>query len=94
MVSAEYDQTRLEDPFILPGASVADPAAATRPLVSILIPAYNAQRWIAATLRSALAQTWQHKEIIVVDDGSRDRTLAVARQFEPLEAVAKLGTRL
>src|SRR5688572_23200606 len=51
-------------------------------LVSILIPAYNKEAWIGETLRSALAQTWQNKEIIVVDDGSRDRTLEVARQFE------------
>lgn len=51
-------------------------------LVSILIPAYNAERWIADTLRSAIEQTWSRKEIIVVDDGSRDETLAIARQFE------------
>jgi glycosyltransferase involved in cell wall biosynthesis len=53
-----------------------------QPLVSILIPAYNAEKWIADTLRSAIAQTWEAKEIIVVDDGSTDRTLAIARQFE------------
>jgi hypothetical protein len=52
-----------------------------KPLVSILIPAYNAEPSIADTLRSALAQTWPRKEIIVVDDGSRDRTLSIARQF-------------
>jgi len=51
------------------------------PLVSILIPAYNAERWIADTIRSALAQTWPRTEIIVVDDGSRDRTLTITRQF-------------
>jgi len=51
-------------------------------LVSILIPAYNAEKWIADTLRSALSQTWPNKEIIVVDDGSTDRTLSIARQFE------------
>lgn len=51
------------------------------PLVSILIPAYNAEAWIAATIKSALDQTWPRKEIIVVDDGSRDQTLAAARQF-------------
>jgi len=51
-------------------------------LVSILIPAYNAEKWIADTLRSAIAQTWEPKEIIVVDDGSTDGTLAVAKQFE------------
>src|SRR5208283_674809 len=51
------------------------------PLVSILIPAYNAEKWIADTIRSALGQSWPKKEIIVVDDGSADQTLAVARQF-------------
>lgn len=51
-------------------------------LVSILIPAFNAEEWIADTISSALAQTWSRKEIIIVDDGSVDRTLAVARQFE------------
>jgi glycosyltransferase involved in cell wall biosynthesis len=54
-----------------------------KPSVSILIPAYNAEEWIAETLRSAIAQTWPQKEIIVVDDGSSDRTLDVARRFEP-----------
>jgi len=53
-----------------------------RPLVSILIPAFNSEEWIADTIRSAIAQTWEPKEIIVVDDGSTDRTLAVAREFE------------
>lgn len=53
-----------------------------KPLVSILIPAYNAQEWIADTIRSAMAQTWPRKEIIVVDDGSTDQTAAIARQFE------------
>ena len=41
-----------------------------KPLVSILIPAHNAERWITDTLQSATAQTWPRKEIIVVDDGS------------------------
>lgn len=50
--------------------------------VSILIPAYNAEKWIGDTIRSAINQTWPDKEIIVVDDGSRDRTLQVARSFE------------
>jgi glycosyltransferase involved in cell wall biosynthesis len=52
------------------------------PLVSILIPTYNSEQWIAESIRSALAQTWERKEIIIVDDGSTDQTLQVARQFE------------
>jgi glycosyltransferase involved in cell wall biosynthesis len=52
-----------------------------KPLVSILIPAYNSEAWIADTLRSAIGQTWQRKEIIVVDDGSSDRTAEVAQRF-------------
>jgi glycosyltransferase involved in cell wall biosynthesis len=56
--------------------------SSSKPLVSILIPAHNAQNWIADTLHSAIAQTWERKEIIVVDDGSIDQTLAIARQFE------------
>lgn len=53
------------------------------PLVSILIPAYNAEEWIEDTIRSALAQTWPRTEIIVIDDGSKDSTAAIVRQFEP-----------
>lgn len=54
-----------------------------RPFVSILIPAYNAEATIAQTLRSAINQTWERKEIIVVDDGSKDKTAQVADQFAP-----------
>src|SRR5262245_23729785 len=52
------------------------------PTVSIIIPCYNAEPWLAATLESALAQTWPAKEIILVNDGSRDGSLALARRFE------------
>jgi glycosyltransferase involved in cell wall biosynthesis len=51
------------------------------PLVSILIPAYNAEAWISDTLESALGQTWPRKEIIVVDDSSTDDTLTIVRRF-------------
>jgi glycosyltransferase involved in cell wall biosynthesis len=56
-----------------------------KPLVSILIPAFNSEAWIADTINSAIAQTWPRKEIIVVDDGSTDQTLAVARRFASKE---------
>ena len=51
-------------------------------LVSILIPAYNSARWLSDSVSSALAQTWPRKEIIIVDDGSNDDTLALAKTFE------------
>jgi PST family polysaccharide transporter len=59
------------------------PQIESLPLVSILIPAYNSETWIVETIQSALAQTWPRTEIIVVDDGSTDQTLAMAKRFEP-----------
>lgn len=53
------------------------------PLVSILIPAFNAGSTIRDTLQSAIRQTWRRKEIIVVNDGSRDETGAIAEAFAP-----------
>lgn len=53
----------------------------TRPLVSIVMPAYNSAAYIAQALDSCLAQTYPHLEIIVVDDGSTDDTAAVVRQY-------------
>lgn len=52
------------------------------PLVSILIPAYNAEKWIGITIESALQQTWPNKEIIVVDDGSKDNTLSILKTYK------------
>ena len=51
-------------------------------LVSILIPCYNADKWLKETIESALSQTWSNKEIIIVDDGSTDNSLQIAKQFE------------
>jgi glycosyltransferase involved in cell wall biosynthesis len=51
-------------------------------LVSILIPAYNADKWISETIKSAIGQDWPNKEIIIVDDGSSDDTYKIARMFE------------
>lgn len=58
------------------------------PLVSIIIPCYNAAPWLAATLASALNQTWPRCEVIVVDDGSTDDSQAIARRHAPHGVVA------
>ena len=50
--------------------------------VSIIIPAYNMERWIAETIESALAQTYSPKEILVIDDGSTDSTLSIAMRYD------------
>jgi glycosyltransferase involved in cell wall biosynthesis len=66
---------------LAPGLFVAD-GLPMKPLVSILIPCHNAAPWLAATLESALGQTWPHIEVILVDDGSTDDSLVVASQFD------------
>lgn len=52
------------------------------PLVSILIPAYNAERFIEETIESAIGQTYSRVEVILVNDGSTDRTLQLASRYQ------------
>jgi glycosyltransferase involved in cell wall biosynthesis len=52
------------------------------PLVSIIIPVYNSARHLEETILSAINQTWANKEIILVDDGSQDSSLAIAKVYE------------
>lgn len=60
------------------------------PLVSVIIPAYNAQAFLRATLDSVLAQTYDNLEIIVVDDGSKDETAAIAEAYAARDARIRL----
>jgi glycosyltransferase involved in cell wall biosynthesis len=49
--------------------------------VSVVIPVYNAERFVAATLMSVLQQDYEAFEVIVVDDGSHDRSVAIVSRF-------------
>lgn len=51
------------------------------PLISVIVPVYNAERWLSATLDSILAQTWPRVEVIVVDDGSTDSSFQLANSY-------------
>ncbi len=51
------------------------------PLISVIIPAYNAENFIAKTLLSVLSQTYQNIEILVVNDGSTDTTAEIVTSF-------------
>lgn len=50
-------------------------------MVSVIVPAYNAEAYLAETLESVLEQNWQPLELLVVDNDSTDRTFAVAESF-------------
>jgi glycosyltransferase involved in cell wall biosynthesis len=58
------------------------------PLVSVIVPAYNAERFIRQTLDSVLSQTYGNIEVLVVDDGSKDKTLPI------LESIAAKDDRV
>ncbi|MCI5209905.1 MAG: glycosyltransferase family 2 protein [Candidatus Electrothrix sp. ATG2] len=50
-------------------------------LISVVIPAYNHERFIGAAVDSVLNQTWENVELIVIDDGSTDRTGARVQAY-------------
>lgn len=61
-----------------------------RPLVSILMTAYNREKYIAEAIESVLASTYDNWELIIVDDCSVDDTVAIARSFEKRDRRIKL----
>ncbi|MCG3181676.1 MAG: hypothetical protein BIFFINMI_04075 [Phycisphaerae bacterium] len=53
------------------------------PLISVVVPTFNARRFLPEALASILAQTYRPIEVIVADDGSTDGTVELARQWDP-----------
>jgi glycosyltransferase involved in cell wall biosynthesis len=62
--------------------------------ISVIIPAYNAERYIAKAIESCLSQTYAPSEIIVIDDGSTDGTAAVAESFPSPVRVIRLAENM
>ena len=54
----------------------------SNPRVSVVIPVYNGERYLADALQSVLSQTFKDFELIIIDDGSTDRSAAIVRKFE------------
>ncbi len=52
-----------------------------KPLVSVIMALFNHEKYVAAAIESMLAQTYQHFELIIIDDGSTDMSANVARQY-------------
>jgi glycosyltransferase involved in cell wall biosynthesis len=62
----------------------------TSPIVSIVMPAYNAAPWISATIESLLAQTFRNFELLIGDDGSTDETKSIIEKFAAHDSRIKL----
>lgn len=65
----------------------------SRPLISVLIPVYNAGKYLAETLASIKNQTYSNLEIICIDDGSMDNSLALLQEFARKDPRFKIISR-
>ena len=57
-----------------------------QPLVSVIMPAYNSEKYIGKSIESVLAQDYQAFELLIIDDGSKDRTKNIAEQYAERDA--------
>lgn len=61
-------------------------AAGRQPLVSVIMPAYNAEKYIGEAIASVCAQTYENWELLILDDGSADRTAEIAQAYAQRDA--------
>ncbi|MDR0824515.1 MAG: glycosyltransferase [Prevotella sp.] len=65
----------------------------TKPLVSVVIPIYNMEEFLVETLESVLTSNYPHFEVILMDDGSKDGSYALARQYAQKDARVRTYTQ-
>ena len=63
------------------------------PLVSVVMPAYNMEAYLAQSVESVLASDYKNIELLIIDDGSTDSTLAIAQQYEAKDSRVKALTK-
>lgn len=64
-----------------------------KPLISVIVPVYNMEAYLAECLDSILASNYPRFELIVLDDGSTDKSLQIAREYETKHAAVKVQTQ-
>jgi teichuronic acid biosynthesis glycosyltransferase TuaG len=69
--------------------NLPDGSQASNPLISVVIPLYNAEKYIGETLESVFAQTYNPFEVIVVNDGSTDSSLSVVRKYPDVKVISQ-----
>jgi glycosyltransferase involved in cell wall biosynthesis len=70
-----------------------EPTTKAAPLVTVLMPVYNAERYIAEATESILGQTFTDFEFVIIDDGSKDRSLPILEGYAARDARIKLVSR-
>src|SRR5690349_18425307 len=60
------------------------------PLVSVLMTSYNREKYIAEAIESVLASSYKNFELIIVDDCSRDKTVAIAKEYAAKDGRVKV----
>ena len=51
------------------------------PLITVIVPIYNGEKYVRACLDNLMFQTYKHLEVIVIDDGSTDKTSEIIRNY-------------
>ncbi len=61
------------------------------PLISVLIPVYEVEEYLDRCVQSVLAQTYENFEVVMVDDGSKDRSAEIASRYAGKHGTARAG---